>query len=68
MNAKIVGTELMTGNIQAAKAIAFYAKAAPEKRRYYWISDTHNRKGTKLFPSIEKALCAAAKTLKYRVV
>lgn len=68
MTAKIINNELMTGNVQAARAIAVYAKATPNDRKYYWLSETHKRKGTKCFPSIEKCLLAAAKTLGYKVV
>jgi hypothetical protein len=64
MEAKIIGNELMTGNIQAAIAIpAFW-----DKSKYYWKSETHKREGAKCFPTIELCLKAAAKTLKYKII
>ena len=68
MEARIIGNELMTGNIQAARTIAVYAKATPENKKYYWLSETLKRKGTICFPTIEQALFAAAKTLKYKII
>ena len=64
MKAKIIGNELMTGNIQAAIAVKGWWVGAG----YYWKSETHKREGAKCFPSIEQALKAAAKTLKYKIV
>ena len=64
MKAKIIGNELMTGNIQAAIAVKGWWVGAG----YFWKSETHRREGAKCFPTIEQALKAAAKTLKYKIV
>ena len=64
MEAKIIGNELMTGNIQAAIAVQGWWVGAG----YFWKSETHKREGAKCFPTIEQALRAAARTLKYKIV
>lgn len=64
MKAKIIGHELMTGNICAAIAVKGWWEGAG----YYWKSETHKKEGRKCYPTIEQCLKTAAKTLKYTII